>query len=88
MSTTSTPSFALCKKVGSKSSFWKLRCPWSSTGVAVYYWKIPDWHIGLGRGLLSHWHRVDYCFLTCRSLQGYTTNGPFNCLLATCYSSA
>jgi hypothetical protein len=52
-------------------------------GVAVYYWKRPDWHIGLGRVLLSPWYRVDCCFLTCRSLQGYTMNGLFN-FLFTC----
>lgn len=79
MSTISILSFAPCKKVGSKSQR-RLRCSWSSNGVAVHYRKIPDWHVGLGRGLLSHWYCVDWCYLICRSLQGYTMNGLFNYL--------
>lgn len=56
MSTISTPSFALYKKVGSKSFMPEAEVFLEFKGVAVYYEKVPDWHIGLTRVLLSHWY--------------------------------
>lgn len=79
MSTTSTPSFALCKKAGSKSILLGgSKCCRSYNGVAVYYQRVPDRHIGLARVLWSHWHVWFVASCLNGLYKGYTMNGLFN----------